>query len=356
MPVAELFVEHVQCYLPTWLLRLFLKWYWYLYGGWDMRKGDVVREQIELDRGNRALEPITTHTDKANEQHYGNDPQFFEEHLGPRLKYSACEWGIKGGSMNSSEERVKSLAEAESNTLAGYQKRLGLDALPKGAKVLECGCGWGSLTLENAKTYPHLKFVSFSNSPQQIEFIRNKAKNLGYNNLTVLVEDYADFATENSKISRKNADRFDAAVAIETIEHARDIRSLLSAVARRLKPGAKLFVHSLLHQTKSFLMSESNWMGRNFFSGGSILALNSYMHLCPPELLITEVIPISGLGYSLTLIAWLEAMEKKKSVFVARYGRKFYEGFRAFYIVCAEAFASNDGYEYMCGYYIFEKR
>ena len=42
--------------------------------------------------------------------------------------------------------------------------------------------------------------------------------------------------------------------------------------------------------------------------------------------------------------------------FVAKYGATFYEGFRMFYLSCAEAFAANHGNEYMCGWYLFEKR
>ena len=52
----------------------------------------------------------------------------------------------------------------------------------------------------------------------------------------------------------------------------------------------------------------------------------------------------------------IEVLEKKRSALVARYGSDFYEGFRLFYIMCAEAFAANKGNEYMCGYYVFEKQ
>ena len=54
-------------------------------------------------------------------------------------------------------------------------------------------------------------------------------------------------------------------MAIETIEHARDIRTLLDYTAKRLKPSSRLFVQSLLHQSRAYLMDDSNWMGRNFF-------------------------------------------------------------------------------------------
>ena len=45
----------------------------------------------------------------------------------------------------------------------------------------------------------------------------------------------------------------------------------------------------------------------------------------------------------------------KEGAIVSKYGTAFYEGFRMFYISCAEAFAANNGNEFMCGYYTFEK-
>jgi len=145
-------------------------------------------------------------------------------------------------------------------------------------------------------------------------------------------------------------------MAIETIEHAQNIGELLNATALRLKPGAKLFVHSLLHQSSSYLLTSDTWMGRNFFTGGSIMSLNSYYHLLPDSLVLRDVRPVNGIGYSKTLLAWLYAMEKHRATFVKEYGATFYEGFRMFYISCAEAFAANEGNEFMCGYYVFEKR
>ena len=71
---------------------------------------------------------------------------------------------------------------------------------------------------------------------------------------------------------------------------------------------------------------------------------------------ISEMEPVSGIGYSKTLLAWLYLMEPQRSKFVAKYGATFYEGFRMFYMSCAEAFAANTGNEFMCGYYTFVKR
>ena len=343
--IEEAVVNRLFPILPTWFIRLCLRWY-LVYIGWQTRRGDVVVQQIEVDRRQRKARPVTAEVEKANEQLYANDPAFFVAHLGPRLKYSACEWAAG----------VTSLAEAETRTVRSYQARAGLATLPEGARVLELGCGWGSLSLENAERYPALQFVAFSNSPEQIGFVRARAAERGLTNLTAHVEDYADFADPSkSAVAPAGSAPFDAAVAIETVEHAQNIEALLAAVAARLKPGATFFVHSLLHQSASYLMDASTWMGRNFFSGGSMLALNSYHHLAPPSLHIADVVPVNGVGYSKTLLAWNDMLEAQKGAFVAKYGATFYNGFRAFYVVCAEAFAANNGNEFMCAYYTFVK-
>lgn len=350
MEVAEFFVRYVQRYIPTFYLRFIVRWYIKLFAGWQLRRADVVVQQIVLDRLERRKKPVTSEVEVTNEQLYANDPSFFQAHLGPMLKYSACEWpAVAAG--------AQSLARAEEYTVAVYQQRAGLGALRSGARVLELGCGWGSLTLANAQKYPHLHFVAFSNSPPQIEFIRRTAAARGLQNLSVYVEDYAVFVNPSkSVVAPAGAPLFDAAVAIETIEHAQNIGELLGAVARRLVPGGTLFVQSLLHQSASFFMDSNSWMGRNFFTGGSIISLNSYFHLTPPELYLSEVVPVNGKGYSRTLLAWLALQEQHREWMVEKYGSMFYEGFRMFYIACAEAFAANDGAEYMCGYYTFVKR
>ena len=181
--IEEAVVNRLFPILPTWFFRLCLRWY-LVYIGWQTRRGDVVVQQIEVDRRQRKARPVTAEVEKANEQLYANDPAFFVAHLGPRLKYSACEWAAG----------VTSLAEAETRTVRSYQARAGLATLPEGARVLELGCGWGSLSLENAERYPALQFVAFSNSPEQIGFVRARAAESGLTILTAHVEDYADFA------------------------------------------------------------------------------------------------------------------------------------------------------------------
>ena len=78
--------------------------------------------------------PIAIATDEANEQHYGNDPAFFLAHLGPKLKYSSCEWPGAGCTLAEAEDATTYFEMAAHSDAA--LRRLatlavpGLEALP----------------------------------------------------------------------------------------------------------------------------------------------------------------------------------------------------------------------------------
>ena len=70
--------------------------------------------------------PIAVDTEAANAQHYEVPTRFFQAHLGPRLKYSSCEWVREG------KEKVHGIADAETVTLERYCREMGLEKLPEG--------------------------------------------------------------------------------------------------------------------------------------------------------------------------------------------------------------------------------
>ena len=75
--------------------------------------------------------PVADAPERANAQHYELPPAFFEQVLGPHLKYSCSLW----------PEGVATLADAESRMLALTTERA---ATEDGHRILELGCGWGS--------------------------------------------------------------------------------------------------------------------------------------------------------------------------------------------------------------------
>ncbi len=89
----------------------------------------------------RRYKTIAVETEKANEQHYEVPTEFFRLCLGPRLKYSSCEW----------RPGCKTLAEAENHTFETYAQRAQLE---DGMSILDLGCGWGSLSLWLLEHFP----------------------------------------------------------------------------------------------------------------------------------------------------------------------------------------------------------
>ena len=127
--------------------------------------------------------------EKANEQHYEVPAGFFAAVLGPRMKYSSCYWPAG----------VDTLAAAEESMLELTCERAGL---ADGQRILELGCGWGSLTLWMAERYPSSEIVAVSNSASQREFIESRAARSGLDNVTIVTTDMNDFEPDGPVRSR----------------------------------------------------------------------------------------------------------------------------------------------------------
>lgn len=110
----------------------------------------VTREFVEELKGL----PIALATKQANEQHYEVNSDFYCLVLGPHLKYSCGLW----------PSARTTLAESEALMLELYCERAGL---VDGMRIVDLGCGWGSLTLFLAQKYPQSTITSISNSASQ---------------------------------------------------------------------------------------------------------------------------------------------------------------------------------------------
>ena len=193
--------------------------------------------------------PIALLPEKANEQHYELPPEFFALALGPHRKYSCCHWGAG----------VETLQQAEEQALTVTCERA---QLADGQRILELGCGWGSLTLFMASRYPKATILAVSNSPPQREYIQAEAERRGLANVEVLTADMNDFSTTR---------RFDRVVSVEMFEHMRNYAALFEEISLWLAPGGKFFMHIFVHRTVPYAFEDrgaGDWMSRHFFSGG----------------------------------------------------------------------------------------
>ena len=311
----------------------------------ELRQGGVEaqcqRKQALI--GQLAASPLALLPEQANEQHYEVPAQFFEQVLGSHLKYSCGYWSDFSGPPE------KGLDASERAMLELYLERA---LLVDGQRVLDLGCGWGSLSLFLAERFPGSRITGVSNSNSQRLCLLDQARRRGLTNFDVVTED----------INRLElpSDEFDRIVSIEMFEHVRNYASLFQRLREALKVGGKLFVHVFAHREHPYTFDPrgrggpaGDWMEREFFSGGTMPSLDLFLHF-QGSLELENQWVVSGRHYQRTSEAWLARMRnQRRSIqiqFKKVYGRRwrrYWLGWQLFFLACAELFGHGGGEEWL---------
>ncbi|MBP2479360.1 cyclopropane-fatty-acyl-phospholipid synthase [Crossiella equi] len=168
---------------------------------------------------------VTTTPDEAivaTNTHYALPPEIFTLFLDKRMKYSC---GLY-------DENTKTLEEAQENKLAWIiEKQL---KLSRGQRLLDVGCGWGSLTLFAAEKYG-IEVVGVTPSAPQREHILAKAKELG-------VEHLVDVRLGRFTATDVGPGRFHGAAMLGSIVHMPDRVKVCEDAAANLHPKGRLYI------------------------------------------------------------------------------------------------------------------
>lgn len=277
---------------------------------------------------------------KANKQHYEVPTDFFIRHLGDKLKYSSCEWD---------HDRITNIHDAEKYTIQKYQTLMKLDELKSGDRILEIGNGWGSLCISNAMAFPHLQFESFSNSHTQIAYIQSQIDIKEIKNLKIWKQDIDEFVNSDTD-SRKYA----RIVSIECLEHCRGYSLLFEKLSNILTDNGFCFFHILAHTKHTSIMKPDTWMGRNFFTGGTIPRVDLFSKF-NKHLKVFDSQVINGKEYSKTLDSWLHRMYEDSYIRSILQTDSEYQKWRLFYLMSSESFKFNEGNEYVVTYIFMNK-
>ena len=290
--------------------------------------------------------PIAIQTQSANEQHYEVPAEFFHLHLGPRLKYS-CALYPRGD---------ETLAQAEDAMFALYAERA---QIQDGMKILDLGCGWGSLSLYLAEKFPNARITGLSNSNGQREFIQRRAAERGYRNLNIRTGNIVDF-----QFSAQEAG-FDRIVSIEMFEHMKNYGLLLQKLAGWLQPEGQVFVHIFVHKLMAYhfeAKDSSDWMSKYFFTGGTMPSENLLLNF-QDHLKLEQQWWVDGRHYEKTSNHWLAGMDAQRDaimrIFSQTYGadaQVWFNRWRMFYMAVAEFFGYAAGNEWGVAHYRFSKR
>lgn len=287
--------------------------------------------------------PLAVLTDKANEQHYEVPAPFYHRVLGKNLKYSSCYF----------EELVSDLSTAEDRALELTSEHADLE---DGQRILELGCGWGSLSLWMAKQFPQARIISVSNSNSQREYIMGQARERKLTNLKVVTADVNTFEPDQT---------FDRVVSVEMFEHVRNHRGLFKRIHAWLKEEGKLFTHVFCHRSTSYpfeVDGEDDWMSKHFFSGGTMPADELFLRIAGP-LELESRWRWSGQHYAKTSECWLENLDRRKTEVLPIFEKemspdeaiRMFHRWRIFFLACAETFGFAKGQEWWVSHYLFRK-
>ncbi|MFL5892335.1 MAG: class I SAM-dependent methyltransferase, partial [Solirubrobacterales bacterium] len=160
----------------------------------------------------------------AVRHHYDVSNEFFGLFLDESMTYSCALW----------EEGAETLEGAQRAKLELICRKL---ELRPGMRMLDIGCGWGSLAIHAAREHG-ASVWGITLSEPQAELARRRAEEAGVSGLVeIRVMDYRDLREE----------RFDAVASIGMVEHvgAAQIDEYAARIAQVLEPGGRVLNHGI---------------------------------------------------------------------------------------------------------------
>ncbi|GAA2261959.1 MULTISPECIES: cyclopropane-fatty-acyl-phospholipid synthase family protein [Kitasatospora] len=258
----------------------------------------------------------------AISHHYDVGNDFYRLVLGPSLVYSCAYWTPEG----------KSLEDAQEAKLDLICRKLGLRP---GMRLLDVGCGWGSLLLHAAKNYG-VSAVGVSISREQVDRARARAAEAGLaDRVEVRLQDYREIPDGP----------FDAISSVGMAEHVGSAQYLRYArgLYELLAPGGRLLNHQIARRPgrPGAPYVPSPFISSYVFPDGELAPVGSTVSLL--EEAGFEVRDVESLRehYALTLRDWVANLETHWSEAVGLVGRGRARVWRLYMAASALAFEEN---------------
>jgi cyclopropane-fatty-acyl-phospholipid synthase len=321
--------------LPDALTRAFIAW---LVGRTARTLRAAPRDTDRAFADAMAEFPVALNVDAANAQHYEIPAEFFSLVLGPQRKYSCCLYDSGINSLIEAEERALELTAAHAD-------------LGDGQRILELGCGWGSLSLWMARRYHSAQIVAVSNSQSQRRFINGVAAASGLPNLEVVTADMNTF---------KPSGQFDRVVSVEMFEHMANWGPLLLRMRNCLNPNGLLFLHVFTNAHMSYrfdINDRADWIAKHFFTGG-IMPSDNLIRQFNDCFTVEQEWRWNGSHYARTAADWLENYDRNAAAIhpilkrvYGRNARLWQRRWRLFFLATVGLFGYSGGDKWGVSHY-----
>ncbi|MGX1811888.1 class I SAM-dependent methyltransferase [Nocardia sp. NPDC055321] len=267
----------------------------------------------------------------AISHHYDVGNDFYDLVLGPSMTYSCARFTAPHDDGAGPADPAVGLADAQRAKHDLICRKLGLTARP-GMRLLDVGCGWGSMAIHAAATYG-AQVVGVTISREQADLARRRvaAANLSAN-VEIRLVDYRDLGGE----------QFDAISSIGMFEHvgSEHTAEYFDTLRAALRPRGRLLNHAISARGGSRIPPRS-FIGRYVFPDGELRDVGDVVSAM--ERAGFEVRDVESLRehYALTLRAWVANLENDWPAAVALVGEGRARVWRVY--MAASALGFEDG-------------
>lgn len=304
----------------------------YIAGGWEAADCDlldllaVLRVNFAEHNINKWLLPLARLRQQWNRvarsyrniaHHYDQREDLFRIILDENLHYSCAYF---------SDENC-TLEQAQAAKCRHIARKL---MLQPGQRVLDIGCGFGSLAFELARI-ADVEVVGITLSKLQLAVAERRARECGADNVRFALEDY-----------RQHRGVYDRIVSVGMFEHVG--RPFYSTYFRRVKEMLKDDGVALIHTIgRSAPPRVTNpWIRKYIFPGGGIPSLSEACASIEKNHLLLTDVEILRLHYARTLDHWLRRLQAGREKVTQLMEDKAYRMWEFYYAISAVAFRHAD--------------
>jgi len=225
-------------------------------------------------------------------------------------------------------DKTKTLEDAQQNKINHIIKKLDIKS---GQKVLDVGCGWGGMAFEVAKQ-KNCEVVGISLSQNQINYCKNKARELGLDNqVRFELIDYREIKGQFNRI-----------YSVGMFEHVgkKFYKTFFKSINRLLKKDGIFLLHTI--GSIDVPSPPNKFIRKYIFPGGIVPCFSDIINPIQKTGLIVADSETLIRHYDKTLESWLERFLSKKSDVKDMFDEKFVKMWEFYLTSCAAAFKYRD--------------
>ena len=250
--------------------------------------------------------------------HYDISDDLYDLFLDPKRQYSCAYF----------KNETDTLETAQNNKIQHIIKKLNIKP---NQKVLDIGCGWGSLAVDIAKT-ANCEVTGITLSENQFNYCKKRAKELNLENqLHFKLMDY-----------RELNEKFDRIVSVGMFEHVgrKFYNTFFKSMNKLLKENGIFLLHTIGVVDKP--TPANRFINKYIFPGGICPSLSQIINPIEKTGLIVSDIETLIRHYDKTLESWLERFIDKKKEIKDLFDEKFIKMWEFYMASCAAAFRYRD--------------